>query len=559
MSRKVLVMGSNKVVAEALPVHVGDTLDDAALSRFNSSLYCGIPVEIPVEIPVGMPVGEPVGELVVIDACKQVDYVTRAYWLQTALLPHFPNCKKHYKIRAFSGASSGLDLTLKPAEWSQYYAAYNTGGNRAVAQSLNDKVAAAWDYLKENERAPIIVTCYRDDEAILERLEQTWSADVYALWHSLPDRLKKNMRVAVAFLSTGKVTLAHAVHAKDSLEANIAFALAHKKPASKADVPMHADVRFNAAISEAYMTRQMQMCWNQAECSICTVGLQRVPGNMFSDAVHSQLSPGTYTRDDVLARVKTFGEIVKLHDPCYKRDAEIMTVAFNNLTLLKKTQRTWHCNYTLDLPDCLKDSKAVVVAAVGYDAAFLRNASDRLQNDLDVCRAAVSNVSGVHIRRSVIQRDPVVAAYILVAEQQRFKRASSHMAKLDYEPQVYQQTVLDQVANSEQRLGVVFMVARNRAKKKNPFWKAAASKLVQDEAFIKACVKANWRTVQALLTKHWRQLANGSRSSNKAVFTALLSQLLAHFGPARLAAHHHIIRCKYWTRPDLVLKTFQEL
>ena len=529
MPRKVYFLGSNKVVAEALCLYVEDELDNTGLAVVTSLLCCGISVKG------------------VDSSDKQIDYVTRAYSLQTQLMPFLPSCAAHYEIRALAGKSSGLDLTLKPAQWSRYYAAYDTGGDTKVAQTLNDELAAAWNYLKENRDAPIVVTCHRDDETTLERLKNTHPENVRDLWVSLPDRLKKNMRVTVAFLSSGKITFADADHAKNSLEANVAYVLAHKSQTAFPNLsapPMHADLRFRAAVAEAFVRGKIKWCWNR-DCTICKPNLYRVLNNVFSDVLHNELSPGEYTRDDVLARVKTYGSIVQLHDPCYRQDAEVITEAYNNLKRMWPSQ---HVSGGL-FPACFKDDKSVVIAAVGYDATLLEEVSDRLQRDSDVCRAALTSHWQDHLTticRSVVQHDPVVAAYMLMAQRN---------IKLHAEPQIDKQVVLDLVATNSQHLRAVFMVARQRAKRKNPFWKQAACKLVQDQEFIMACVRRNWRTTEMLLTNHWCQW---NCTGNKPVFATLLRQLTTHFGPAKSAASYHIISRKYWTNPDMVRRRFME-
>ena len=530
MSRKVLFLGSNKVVAEDLPVHVCDDLDDDALSDFAASVGCDIPV---VDADDG--------------TLKQIDYVTRAYWLQTQLMPFLPSCTVHYEVRAF--ANSSLDLTLKPAQWSQYYAAYDTGLNLKVAQSLNDELTAAWNYLKENEDAPIIVTFHREEETTLERLKKTHPENVRHLWKSLPDRLKKNMRVTVAFLATGQIMLEDADHAKDSLEANVAYAAAHmcdKLQRYIADAPMHNDARFAAKMSEvlAKVDGRHRQCTNW--CLDYTKCPQRVHDNVFSDVVHQTLSRTEYTRDEVLARVKMCGSVIMLHDPRFRSDVEIVTEALkaNYSGVLECDGEARHC---IMLGRDMLDNKSVMIAAVSQHPSWYKLASDELEEDPDVYLPLLKKHGrrgSLLIPKRVVQTDAVAATHRL------------------FDGLCYVESKTELLIDKETALGIV---ARDASAVDNLFAmtkpapvycknrQAAARKLLQDRSFIRACIAKNWRVlvtsnwlaVQMLLNARKRKLGFDSLHAQHHAPayvspSAVKTQLFLHFGPAKLAALYFV-------------------
>lgn len=487
--------GSNQVAADQFEVHVDDVLSETQLSKLHTQCFAN--VKLPKEA--------------FLD--NTVDCATKAAWLQNSLMQFFKDCSWHGEVRAFAGQH---ELTLKPHQWSEYFSAYiDSDCIQAVkpAKPIDGSLVKAWNYLKHTDNVRIAVTTYSKYESIVGRLQTLADPfDIHKIldvWKLLPDT-EKTLRVVVQFIKIGSMTFLNA-HAEE------AYSIINRHfGAEKTD-------ECNAFLSELLAKSG---CW-------CLSFLPpRVLGNVFSDAIYEELSPNTYTRNDVLARVKLCGDVLRLHGTLYLDDLEVMEAALESCF-----QHRLPYSCCVGRSALLKDKQFMIKAVLKNKRNLELAYSQIIYYDPDVYAAAQTQECKQALKKASIHYasshngfhpNPVEAAYILAY----YKHYSHNVCIVDpqsVDPQkkffIDNDAMLDIISHDA---SVLERIAEHADRL--PVLSEAANELVNDKQFMLACVRKNWHTVFQVVDN----LPHLKIEAEAAAF--------ASFGPARWAALHSGLR-----------------
>ena len=401
------------------------------------------------------------------------DYATLAAQLQTSLMSLIPDCDWHGSIRAFAGPN-GPELTLKPDAWSQYYAAFDQYGTGAVDE-VQSSIAGSWIYLKSYD-GPIVVTRYKHDETFIGHVRFAAYSDVMHLWRLLPAHVKKQPNVleelayrVSQYADPGKTIELMPFEAWALPEAHYACALNGRMTIRAAPASLQQSQDFLLKITELLYTY-----------GFCPVLPPRVLNSVFSDVLYEALSPGTYTRDDVLKRARICGDVLLLHGKAWFNDIEIMQAAFESGHYDELAEK---------LPDELRDNKKFMLKVVQKCGCDLEYASDRLKADVDVCTAAcIQDLYAVqYVSKEAIHSNALIHTCFCAF----FLPPTPTKSLLDKD-------VLRQHVNSRYH------------KIEDTLADFLEQNLVDTSSFYYDCVKANWNTVTLLTNSYvWAKLDQG--------------------------------------------------
>ena len=242
-------------------------------------------------------------------------------------------------------------------------------------------------------------------------------------------------------------------------------------------------------------------CWSVA------VRPPRIFGNVFSDLIYEELSPGEYTRDDVLARAKVCGDILSFHGKSYIDDSEIMEAALES-SFLHKLPLLHIGAWRYDCRSELQKNKQFMIKAVLKNRFNLKYASPANADDPDVyaaaqtqeCKQALHKVPRTNLASNGPQPqwqfdnifnhfhpDPVEAAYILA-----YCPSNTKVYKRVF---IDNDTLLDIIARDASVLETIVKRASMKAVKQNRVWETAADELINDKQFMLNCVRRNRHTV----------------------------------------------------------------
>ena len=176
---------------------------------------------------------------------------------------------------------------------------------------------------------------------------------------------------------------------------------------------------------------------------------------------------------------------------------------------------------TLRQTDTLADDKTFMLEAFLKNNDNLLKASKRLQSDPDVIAAQLERgYAPRSISKHEIETNPVVAAHVLA-------HSTSCRTGIYNKVHIDKDTVLDIIAQDASVLEALVKAAKLKTRKQVAVWETAADELVQDEQFMIACVKRNWRAASVVSTRH-PHLSNGA-------WTAAFE----FFGAAKFAAQYY--------------------
>jgi hypothetical protein len=480
--------GSNQIVTDRLDVFVGDALPDNKVHELVKKCF-----EVRLH------------KLDDVNDANNVDYATRAGWLQQSLAP-LMQCT-WYEVRAFAGQR---ELTLKPHQWSRYLRACDSKASSASGQDAEPfsdaSIADAWTYLKDTDKVQIAVTTYSVDDSVVGLLKLQ-PEHALSLWTNLSEKQKSNPRILRAFVLTNMLgdhifeevaKLLRPVCKNDERVACFVSELMAKCGAYKCSrqarvlLPQHGGN--GGALLAVYRN-----VWGPPQMADVNGGgggggdgggggadgggpwkPARVLGNVFSDVCHGELSPGSYTRDDVLARAKVCGDVLALHDCQYLDDVEIMTAALTS-SFEHLLPSTFGCRNTL------ANDKTFMMTAFKKNIENLSKASQQVCDDPDMVAAQLEKgCVRFNITKADIVTDPVVAAHVL-AYRSSYRTGFYHKVHVDKD------AMLDIISRKASVLQGLFQSAKLTTRKQVAVWETAASELVNDEHFLLDCVKRNWR------------------------------------------------------------------
>ena len=397
-----------------------------------------------------------------------VDYATRAAWLQTSLIPHIPGCKWHGSVRAFAGFD-GPELTLKPIAWSQYFAAFDANGSGSF-ESEQSVVAGAWTYLKAHD-GTIVVTRYRYDESFIGQIKTLDNyEEVRDLWDMLPVNVRTQAHVLKA-LAAHQCDF-HAMPPQAWKIAEVHYAYASRKCSRFGHAPasLRQSRDFVLRVTGLlYPDYPIVHSWNYNDGNNAP---PHISGSALSDCFHDTLSPGTYTRDDVLRRARECGDVVLLHGKAWLNDLEVVQAALESGCFINLLSR---------LPGALRDNKEIILKIVSHNGRDVRYASDRLKADFDVCTAACINScdafqsftsSEIDAIRPLWPRSPLI-------------RTCASLASKSSDPFSMDRAVLLQLIKKNKYLVRDLM-------------SFGGARWLFDDSFVHDCVRANWLTAAYL-------------------------------------------------------------
>jgi hypothetical protein len=457
-------LGSCSVIASALPVLTESVLDAETCAHMK--------------------------EFVFAEPGERVDLMTRAAVLQESLASLL-KLDWHGKVRAFAGSAKQLELTPRPGEWETYFESFdvkNKDDEKADTKRYDDSyLTSAWDFLTKNADALVIVTQYSAETSAAGQI-RAHKSNCYNIWQSLPEKLKRTEQVAVAY---AKATTNFALFRFSDFPEVHYICIKNDNSYSFECVPetLKQNKEFCAKASE--------LAYYKWYCQMPNVP-PRVLHNPFSDCLYEQLSPGEYTRQDVLERVKICGDVLLLHDPVHHADMEIVAAAL-------ATSRGLDVCYLLSLE--LTDDFEFMTDAIQKNPWCVLVSSTRLQENADFCKMALAKTyRSVHVDtwgwvpKSIVYSSPDVAAYFLV---------SQIAVRIDV-AQVNKELIIDLAGRDTSVLSHLHELRYAGIE--------TAHNLLQDDEFLLACVKQNWRHAPCAYV------------ANKTLKAEILDLVRNHFG-----------------------------
>jgi hypothetical protein len=407
-------LGSCSVIASALPVLTESVLDTETCALLNSAF------PVLTESVMDAETCAPLNKFVVAKPGDKVDLMTRAAVLQESLAKLL-KLDWHGKVRAFAGSTKQLELTPRPSEWEKYFESFDAENedDEATKKRYDDSyLTSAWDFLTENADAPVFVTQYPAEESAAGQIgahNYKW----IRIWNNLPEKLKYTKQVAVAYAKAAGPRFADILPC-DFPEAHY-IGITHNCMYDFESVPktLKQNKEFCAKASElAYYNWDCQTAhgWNLRTPYVYRNNVwtpivpPRVLHNPFSDWLHGQLSPGEYTRRDVLERVKLCGNVLLLHDPAYHADMELVKAA------LATSRGPAVCGL---VSEELRDDLEFMTDAIQKKPWCVLQSSTRLKENVEFCKmaAAKTQKSGPAawqwVPQSIVDSSPDVATHFL--------------------------------------------------------------------------------------------------------------------------------------------------
>ena len=335
-------------------------------------------------------------------ASNNVDGASHAAMLQQKLAPLMPESLMHSQVCV--RANTGAALTMHPRDLKDYLNAFEFS-SRPPKTAAQKKLDEAWDALLSGalradvaadasaSAAPVTVfaTLYSSVDcavAFLQMKRHNEETKQYLYTRRLDQATRDNPRVVLCCIDQHIPNLQYSDKANASKRVVLKRLLQgawHSPMQSIGAVPEH--VLRDKQVSQAVLTAHGwdPECLTKYNLSQDTELLKyaQVMFDVNRRKLHKPAS--TYSRHDVLERVKMNGNAIKLH-VSYTDDKEVVLAAAS-CTRDKLSYR-----FLAWLEPDMQDDEDVVYAAV-QNGASLEHASTKLQGNLRVARAAVAHTA----------------------------------------------------------------------------------------------------------------------------------------------------------------------